>query len=126
MWDHAKGQLEGERGTDRRLQIIDLQGADPERTLARALELYEEQTADLPASEAGPIEAEIDKVAGKLLVRGGAQGMKRFTELLRQVQQLTPPARTTRIIDIQQVDAAGLIEPLQEFLASRRRRRRCG
>lgn len=111
-------QLEGERGTDRRLQIIDLQGADPERTLARALELYEEQTADLPASEAGPIEAEIDKVAGKLLVRGGAQGMKRFTELLRQVQQLTPPARTTRIIDIQQVDAAGLIEPLQEFLAS--------
>ncbi len=111
-------QLDGEQGADRRLQVLDLQGNDPESTLARAMALYEEQTRGLPASEAGPIDAEIDKAAGKMIVRASAAGMTRFTGLLRQVQQLTPPARTTRIIDIQQVDAAGLLEPLREFLAS--------
>ncbi len=111
-------QLDGERGSDRRLQVLDLVGSDPEGTLARALALYEEQTRGLPVSEAGTIDAEIDKVAGKLIVRANAAGMTRFTGLLRQVQQLMPPARTTRIIDIQQVKAADLIEPLQEFLAS--------
>lgn len=111
-------QLDAEQGSDRRLQVLDIQGTDPEATLARAMALYEEQTHGLPMSEAGAIDAEIDKGAGKLIVRANAAGMARFTELLRQVQRLTPPARTTRIIDIQQVDAAGLLEPLREFIAT--------
>lgn len=93
-------------------------GADATALVERAQAIYKAETSGLPAAQAGPVAVEIDKATGNLLISGGSGGIKLFTDVLNQVQQLVPPARTTRIVEVQRAKAADLIKPLSEFLAS--------
>ncbi|MCH8270138.1 MAG: hypothetical protein IH985_02880 [Planctomycetes bacterium] len=68
--------------------------------------------------DAGPVNVEVDTASGTLVIRGTAGGIRLFTESLTQVQQLVPPQRTMRIVDIQNVRASEIIEPLRQFLDS--------
>ncbi|RMH11007.1 MAG: hypothetical protein D6695_10250, partial [Planctomycetota bacterium] len=111
-------QLDEERPGERQLQVMSLRGPNPEQLVERALELYAAQTAGMDETEAGPIEYEIDKQAGKLLVQGRSNALRLFGSALQQAQQLMPPVRTTRLIEIENGDASELLEPLNEFLAS--------
>lgn len=101
----------------RRFQIMDVQRGDPRELLDRAMGLYSEATEGMDETQAGPIDAEVDDATGKVVLRGTAGGLRIFADILGQAQQLVPPDRTTRIIDVEFVDAAEIIEPLREFLA---------
>lgn len=111
-------QLDRATPGDRQFQVLPLQGTGAEEAVERAVELYNEQTAGMGESEAGPIEYEIDRAAGKLLLTGRAAGLRIFAGILQQTQQLTPPQRTTRIFDAQFAEASDLIEPLKAYLAT--------
>lgn len=111
-------QLDAVRPGERQLQVMALHGPNPEQLVARAMELYESLAAGLDETEAGPIEYEIDNQAGKLLVQGRSNALRLFGTALQQAQQLMPPDRTTKLIEIENGEAADLIAPLNEFLAS--------
>lgn len=93
-------------------------GADPAAVAARATELFKQQTEGLPEAQAGSVSVDVDAATGALMITGNAEGMRRYTDLVTQVQQITPPARTTRILDVRQVQAAGILEPLRQMLAA--------
>lgn len=107
-------ELLQERPGDRRLQVIDLPEMMTPSLVERVQQLYAEQAPE----SAGQVQAELDPASGKLLLTASAEGARVFNELLRQIQQLTPPSRTTQIVEVQQVEAADLIEPLRAFLAT--------
>ncbi len=111
-------QLDRSKPGDRQFQVFSLRGPGAQDAVERAVKLYNEQTAGMDEAEAGAIEYEIDRAAGKLLLTGRAPGLRIFTGILQQTQQLTPPQRTTRIFDAQFAKASDLLEPLKEYLAS--------
>lgn len=111
-------QLDTEQPGSKQFRVVRLSGADPAGLLARVKALYESQTAGVPEDQAGPVDAELDRVTGSVLVTASPNAMRLFTDLLTQAQQLVPPQRTTRVIDVQRASAADLIKPLSEFLAS--------
>ena len=110
-------QLDQEKPGERQFQVMSLSGPYAEQSVQRAMELYKAQTQGLPESEAGEISFEIDRRAGKLLLTGRSAGLVLFSGLLTQVQQLVPPMRTTRVVDIEFEKASELVAPLREFLA---------
>lgn len=109
-------QLDRAQPGDQQFQVLALQGPGAESAIERAVDLYNQQTAGMDETDAGPIEYEIDRAAGKLLLKGRATGLRIFTSILQQTQQLTPPQRTTQIFDAQFAEAADLIEPLKAYL----------
>jgi type II secretion system protein D len=111
-------QLDRAKPGDRQFQVLSLRGPGAEDAVERAVKLYNQQTAGMDEMEAGAIEYEIDRAAGKLLLTGRAPGLRIFSAILQQTQQLTPPQRTTRIFDAQFAKASDLLEPLKEYLAS--------
>ncbi len=111
-------QFDQVRPGERQMQVMTLLGPDPAKLIARAMELYTAQTAGMDATDAGPVEYEVDAVAGKLIVKGRAEALRIFSSALQQAQQLMPPARTTRLIEVENGKAADLVAPLMEFLAS--------
>lgn len=112
--ERVLGQLQAEEPGDRRLQVVSLPPYMTPDMIQRVQTLYTEQAPE----SAGQVQAEFDTTSGKLLVTATSEGSRVFNDLLRQVQQLTPPSRSTRIIEAQQVDAASIIEPLKVFLAT--------
>ncbi len=112
------GQLDRAKPGDRQFQVLSLRGPGAEDAVERAVKLYNQQTAGMDEMEAGAIEYEIDRTAGKLLLTGRAPGLRIFSGILQQTQQLTPPQRTTRIFDAQFAKASDLVEPLKAYLAS--------
>lgn len=113
-------QLDAEEPGSQQFRVVRLSAAieDPKALVDRAMRLYTDQTRGLPADQAGPVNVDIDREAGTLLITASAGGMQRFTDLLNQVQQMVPPARTTRIVDLHHAAAATVIGPLKEFLAA--------
>lgn len=96
------------------MRIIRITGQDPAKVAARAMALYQEQTAGV--SEAGEVAVETDAATGTLLIRANPAAMRLFTDLLAQVQQLVPPARTTRFVDVQNAKASELVLELRTLL----------
>lgn len=112
------GKLTDEAVSDRVLQIVRLRSEDPESLLARAGALYEQRTDGLPEAEAGEVSAEIDASSGILTLRGTPGGVRAFSSALDEAQRFMPPPRTTRVIDIERVDASEIIGSLSELLAN--------
>jgi hypothetical protein len=59
---------------------------------------------------------EYDELSGNVIARGTPEALRLLDESLRQAQQLTPPARTTRIVDVRNVEAKAILTPLLELL----------
>lgn len=111
-------QLDEVRPGDRQMQVMALRGPEPQKLIDRAMELYQSQTAGMDPADVGEVEYEIDRPAGKLLVKGRAEAVRLFSSALQQAQQLMPPERTTKLIEVENGNAADLVAPLREFLAS--------
>jgi type II secretion system protein D len=109
-------RLDGEDARQRDLRIVKLSGADPAGMLARVRTLYIEKAKDVPAGEAGEVAATLDEASGTVLLSGTPGGVRMFADLVTQAQQLSPPARTTRVIDVQQSKASAVVEPLMALL----------
>ncbi len=118
--DQLIAQLDVDKPTGRQLRVIPIRGHDPKGLLDRALSLAAEHARTLDAKDpaAEPVETEYDELSGNVIARGTPEALRLLDESLRQAQQLTPPARTTKIIDVRNVEARTILEPLEELLAS--------
>ena len=98
------------------MRLLRVRTADPQSAIESTRQLYESATAALPPSQVGPIEARFDLATGSLILVGAEAAVDRFARLFEQSQQIAAPARTTRLLDVRQVDAAALVEQLQTLL----------
>jgi type II secretory pathway component GspD/PulD (secretin) len=98
---------------DFRVEVVRFQSDEPEQIIRRAKELA---LLEYPQSPEATVQ--YDESSGYLIVTGTNQALMAFSSGLERAQLMTPPARTTRYIDIQRASAEELVEPLQAFLLS--------
>lgn len=108
--------LDVEQPGSRQFRILDVQAGDPAQIVARAKELYDVQSAGLDPDEAGPVGAEVDPASGNVILSGTPGGIRMMADLMAQVQRLVPPQRTTRVIEVQHVEAKDIVQPLRDLL----------
>ncbi len=111
-------KLDADEPGGREFRVVKLSGVDPAGVIARAQKLYTDRTAGLPEAQAGPVSAEWDEKSGALMITARPEGMRLFNDALTQAQQLTAPARSTRMIEVTNVAAKDLVAPLAELLKS--------
>jgi type II secretion system protein D len=104
-----------EPGT-REIRVVKLPPESASGIIERAKKLYAERSAGLPPEQAGEVTSEYDAASGNAIFTGRATAMRIFSESLTQAQQLTPPVRTTRLIDIRQAKASDVLPKLNELL----------
>ncbi len=106
-------QISQRASSEVQVEVIRLHSTDANGLIERA-----QSMAKLANPQIAPANVQHDETSGNLIVTGGAESVAAFGEGLKQAQSLTPPTRTTRIVDVQRASAADLVEPLREFLAS--------
>ncbi len=113
-------RLDADAPGARDLRIVRLSGpiASQKDVIARAQALYAERTKGLPADQAGIVTAELDERSGSVLLSGSAPGMRLFDGILQTLQQIVAPARTTRVVDVQNAAAKDLLPQLESLIAS--------
>lgn len=111
--DSLVAQLTQRASGDVEVEVVRLHTVDPEALIARAQEF-----AALAHPAAQPAAVQHDAESGNLIVTGVNESVRAFSEGLGRAQSLTPPARTTRYIDVQRANAMDLVEPLRALLAS--------
>lgn len=111
-------QLDTDEPVRRDFRVMRISSGDPVEIRDRALALLAQMTEGLEEHERGEVEVQVDEASGNLLVFADGLGMQQFTAVLQQVQQLVPPERTTRVVDVQNVAAATILEPLRQLIAS--------
>ncbi|MAY75359.1 MAG: hypothetical protein CMJ31_11685, partial [Phycisphaerae bacterium] len=109
-------QLDAENPADRQFQILSVRGSNPEGLIERAKTLYAERAPGVPG--AGEVQASLDRASGSVIVRGRAEGVRLFGDAMTDAQRLLPPDRSTKFIDVRNVEASELVEPLRDLLAS--------
>jgi type II secretory pathway component GspD/PulD (secretin) len=114
--DELIKRLDTDEPRSRELRVVKVTTTDPAGLIERAQKLYAAKIDGLTEEEAGPVEAKFDEKSGRVMISGRAAAIRMFSDSLTDAQQLTPPARTTRIIDITNQKAGDLIEPLELFL----------
>ena len=116
--DELVTRLDAPEPGGRDFRVMKMRAGDPEGIIARAKSLYQTRVAGMDERDLGEVGAEYDAATGNLLITARPEAMRLFTQALTQAQQIVPPQRTTRIIDLTQVKAKDILSPLQEFLAS--------
>lgn len=111
--DSLVTQLTQRASGDVAVEVVRLHTGDPEVLIARAQEF-----AALSHPDAQPAAVQHDTESGNLIVTGVSESVRAFSEGLGRAQSLTPPARTTRYIDVQRASATDLVVPLRALLAS--------
>lgn len=114
--DELVKRLDSDEPRSRELRVVKVSTTDPAALIERAQKLYAAKIDGLTDEEAGPVDAKFDEKSGRVMISGRAAAIRMFSDSLGDAQQLTPPARTTRIIDITNQKAADLVEPLEVFL----------
>jgi type II secretory pathway component GspD/PulD (secretin) len=99
-----------------RFRVLDIDTPNPEATVGVAEQIFRRRGGELPAGAGDQVQTEYDAVSGSVIVSGPELGVDLYVESLEQARKLTPPARTTRIIDVRQAEAADIIAPLTELL----------
>lgn len=112
-------RLDRERPPETQFQIVRAprtRDGDVQAVVDRAQDVYAQRSRGMAPAEVGPVSVEYDAVSGSLLLQGRAGALRLFTEVLTQVQQLVPPERTTRILELRNVRAADVVGPLMDLL----------
>ncbi|MCB9836477.1 MAG: hypothetical protein H6808_07130 [Phycisphaera sp.] len=111
--DSLIAQITEKSSSEVQVEVIRLHSADAQGLIERAKSMAQFANPDLPGAT-----VQHDETSGNLIVTGSAESVAAFGEGLKQAQSLTAPVRTTRVIDVQRANAADLVAPLREFLAS--------
>lgn len=109
-------RLDAEIAAGKELRIMQLGGANPAGVIERAQRLYAERTKGLSEAEAGVVSAEFDAASRNVIVSGKPAAMKLFAEAMTQAQQLMPPPRATRVVEVVNVQAKEIVGSLSELL----------
>ena len=118
--DELLDQLDTKDATGQQLRVIPVRGDSPDALIARAEDLVAQRVGMLDDKDpaAAPMSIEFDELSGNLIARGTPEALRLLDESLRLAQQLTPPARSTRIIDVRNVEAKNILPALTELLES--------
>ena len=100
----------------RSLRVFELAGGDIEATAERARALYSAQTADVP--NAGPVDVEVDREAGVLLVVADDEAMTRFAGIVDELRGTIGPPPEVRLVPIEHASATEVAAILQDLAAS--------
>ncbi|MFG0243164.1 MAG: secretin N-terminal domain-containing protein [Phycisphaerales bacterium JB054] len=111
-------QFDTEELVRRDFRVIRVQNGQPADIRDRAIALLEQMNKGLEEDEQVEVEVQVDAASGNLLVWADSRSMQQFTSVLQQVQQLVPPVRTTRVVDVRNIEASSILAPLQQLLAS--------
>ncbi|MEM1185613.1 MAG: secretin N-terminal domain-containing protein [Planctomycetota bacterium] len=110
-------RLDDVRPGDRTVQIVRVRTDEPDGLVKRARELFDVDATGREG-QLGEVETEYDRASGSLILRGKPEAVRLFQNALNRAQQLMPPVRSTRLIDVRNTDAQTVLEPLQQLLAS--------
>ncbi|GJQ30308.1 MAG: hypothetical protein HBSAPP03_21920 [Phycisphaerae bacterium] len=111
-------QLDGAEGGGRDVRVVKLGTADARGVLERAKGLYAARTSGMTPEAVGEVSVEFSEGSGAVVLSGRSAGVRLYAEAIAQSQELSPPARTTRVIDVRNTTASRVIEPLRALLAS--------
>jgi type II secretion system protein D len=109
-------QLDAEDAGSRELKVMKLSSTEPAAVLERAKALYEERTRGMTADQLGDVTARFDEKTGSVTLIAKPATMQLYSEALTQAQQLTPPSRTTRVVDLANASAASVLPELTAML----------
>ena len=105
--------LDRPTNVDRQVRLMRVASPDPEKSVVRARELYEQQT---PAADpARSLRIELDASSRELVLVGSAQSIQRFTELLNQVDGVRVVERETRRIALNNALPSAIAPQLREL-----------
>ncbi|MDX2132575.1 MAG: secretin N-terminal domain-containing protein [Planctomycetota bacterium] len=111
-------QLDAAEAGGQDVRVIRLSGAEPQALLARAKKLYETRVPGSGEAGAPAVGVEFDTRTGNVVLSGRPADVRVYAESLAQAQQLVPPARTTRVIDVRNTDAKTIVESVREMVKS--------
>jgi len=111
-------QLDAPDPALRDMRVVRLAGPDAPALLVRAATLYEERAAGLAPDQAGPVGVEFDERSMSVMLTGNAPGLRLYTEIIGQLQQLAPTSRTLRLVELKHAKAAPTIAFLRDLVES--------
>lgn len=116
-------QLDSAESGGQDVRVIRLSGSDPAGALDRAARLYAarlgvELTPDGKPRDDGAVRAEFDARTGNVVLTGRPTNVRLYAESLTQAQQLVPPMRTTRVLDVRNTEAGKVLEAVRGMLAA--------
>lgn len=113
-FEELVGGLDVPADVRKEVRQVRIAGPDAAAVCERAAALYDASKAEGD----GEVTWTADAESGTATLIGDRAEVERFASLLTQVQQIAPPRRTTKILDVQRVKAVEIVGPLREFLAS--------
>ncbi|MCC7388223.1 MAG: hypothetical protein IT431_05600 [Phycisphaerales bacterium] len=116
--DELIAQFDTDEPVRRDFRVARVTNGTPAEVRDRALALMAEVNKGLDEDEQIEVEVQLDEASGNLMIFADSPSMQQFTGLIQQVQQLVPPERTTRVLDVQNIEAAAILPALQELLAT--------
>jgi type II secretion system protein D len=112
------GQLDKPSG-DARFVTIPVRNTTPTELLDRVRPVYEAAAARRDDPTLSDLDLTPDAAAGAIVARGSSGAVALFQQVLGQVQQLVPPARTTRMLDLEFASASQVMPVLEQLIAER-------
>jgi type II secretion system protein D len=111
-------ELDREKPGDTEFRVVRVGQGRPEDIAQRARVIYDARVAGMDAAELGTLEVTPDAATGSLLITAKPLAMRYFTEAVGTAQQMLPPARTTRFVEVRNARASEILKPLQDLMAS--------
>lgn len=109
-------QLDASAGGAREVRVVPVGEGQAEAIKERADDLHARLTASRPESERGVVQATVEAGGRAMVLVGDAAGVRGYAEALATAQQLVPPRRETRVLELRQADAASVVAALRELL----------
>lgn len=112
------GQLDKPTGGSR-FVTVPVRHTTPAALLERVRAVYDDEASRREDPSLADLALTPDAAAGAIIARGSASAVALFQEVLSQVQQLVPPARTTRMLDLEFATADQVLPVLERLIAER-------
>jgi type II secretion system protein D len=102
-----------------RFVTVPVRNTTPQELLSRVKPVYDAEAARREDPSLADIVLTPDAAAGAIVARGSSGAVALFQEVLGQVQQLVPPARTTRMLDLEFASADQVLPTLRTLIDER-------
>ena len=112
------GQLDKPSGGSR-FVTVPVRNTTPTDLLDRVRPVYDAEATRRGDPALADIALTPDSAAGAIIARGSSAAVGLFQEVLGQVQTLVPPARSTRMIDLEFASAEQVLPALERLIADR-------
>lgn len=101
-------------------RVVKVRAGDPRDLADQAMARYEDQYGglfDAGDQGYGPVDVEVDRKSGSLLLTGQSASLDAYTGIVNQLEQLVPPQRTSQFIALRHRRAEDVLPELQTLFA---------